>query len=676
MLDLIHKRMSIGARLGLIGGVMMVPIGMLAGLFIVQANKEISFAERELSGADYIRTVLPFFEEGDANASAEMRAVRANFDALFGTSDISTAFVDAADPQARRDAGMKLFTAIADSSNLTLDPDLDSYYVMDTVVVRLPLLHDAVANLADATRAPEAERAVAMAVALDHLSTTKATLNASIAAAIKGNPDGGTKAALADPEAALIAALENIEAAAKAGQIVDEEPFDVAANMLWSKAYAELDRLLKQRIGGLQQNLFTWLGASALVLLFAAFLMFAISRAMSRRINTLVLTMERLAQEDARVEIPSRDDTNETGKIAAALVVFRDGLAERLRLRAEAEESHKKAQDLVRELEEQHAERSRELNEVVAYVKTGMAKLFEGDLTFRLKEYFPYDFKAIRMDFNQTTERLEGVMRNILTAAHSMHGSAGEISHAADDLSRRTEQQAAGLEETAAALDQITATVRRNAENASMMQRAATAAGEEAHSSKDILDKTVAAMGSIEKSSQEIGRILSVIDDITFQTNLLALNAGVEAARAGDAGRGFAVVASEVRALAQRSSEAAKEIKELISSSSTDVVAGVKLVGQTAEALERIAGRVTEIRSLVSAAASSTQEEARGISEVNSAVNQMDQITQQNAAMVEQSTAASHALADETNRLAELVGAFKVSGVKVDRSISPLRRAS
>lgn len=675
MLNLIHKRMSIGARLGLIGGVMMIPIGMLAGLFIAKANKEISFAERELGGAEYIHAALALFEEGDAKASPELRDARDRFDTLFGTTGLSATFVDAADPQARRDAGMKLFTAVADSSNLTLDPDLDSYYVMDVVVMRLPLLHDAIAKFANATQAPEAERAIAVAIALDRLATIQATLDASIAAAIKGNPDGGTAMVLAGPEATLVAALANIEAAAKAGNVFDEETADLAANALWGKAASELDRLLTQRIGKLQTNLFTWLGASAIVLLLAAVLMLTISRAMSQRISKLVLTMEKLAQEDVQVEIPSRDDTNETGKISAALVVFRDGLAERLRLRAEAEASHRKAQDLLRELEEQHAERSRELNEVVAYVKTGMSRLLQGDLTFRLKEYFPYDFKAIRMDFNETTERLESVMRNILTAVQSMRGSANEISQAADDLSQRTEQQAAGLEETAAALDQITATVKANAENASRMQRAATAAGEEAHSSKEILGKTVAAMGSIEKSSKEIARILSVIDDITFQTNLLALNAGVEAARAGDAGRGFAVVASEVRALAQRSAEAAKEIKELISSSSTNVVAGVELVGQTADALERIAGRVTEIGEIVSAAASSTEEEARGIAEVNSAVNQMDQITQRNAAMVEQSTAASHTLADESDRLAVLVGAFTVSGIDAAPSVTQLRRA-
>lgn len=675
MLNHIHKRMSIGARLAMIGGVMMVPVAMFAGLFIVAEQQDIAFAHREKDGADYILTLVPYFEEGDALNAQDVKDMRARFDETFGTAALSAAFVAQTDEQGRRDTGMALFTAIADASNLTLDPDLDTFYLNETVVSRVPRLHDAFAQVAAASRLPAEERAIAMESALDTLAGARADLAKSLSAAIKGNPDGLTGPAVKQAQEEADAVFTQMEADARAGKQVEEGKANLATNTLWSKSAGELDRLIDQRVHELEMRLWLWLGASALVLALAGLLMFSISRAMSQRIRRLVDTMQSLAHDDIGATIPHRDDTNETGQIAAALVVFKEGLVERQRLKAENDANHHRTQELVRELEEKHEERSRELTEVVAYVKMGMSKLFEGDLSFRLKEFFPYDFKAIRMDFNQTTERLEGVMRDIMAAANSMHGSATEISHAADDLSHRTEQQAAGLEETAAALDQITATVKANAENASMMKKAAVAAGDEAHSSKEVLRQTVAAMGSIEKSSDEIARILSVIDDIAFQTNLLALNAGVEAARAGEAGRGFAVVASEVRALAQRSSEAAKEIKELITSSSTNVVAGVKLVGQTAEALERIAGRVTEIGGLVSAAAASTDEEARGISEVNGAVNQMDQITQQNAAMVEQSTAASHALADEADRLAELVRAFKVSGAKPATSVTPLRRA-
>jgi methyl-accepting chemotaxis protein len=189
----------------------------------------------------------------------------------------------------------------------------------------------------------------------------------------------------------------------------------------------------------------------------------------------------------------------------------------------------------------------------------------------------------------------------------------------------------------------------------------------------DVVQQAIAAMGAIEKSSAEIGQIIGVIDEIAFQTNLLALNAGVEAARAGEAGRGFAVVASEVRALAQRSAEAAKEIKTLISASSQQVGSGVELVGRSGEALQQIVVQVEQIDSLVAEIAASAQEQATGLGEVNAAVNQMDQVTQQNAAMVEESTAASHALRSEATELRRLIGEFQVGAVETAKR--PARRS-
>ena len=303
----------------------------------------------------------------------------------------------------------------------------------------------------------------------------------------------------------------------------------------------------------------------------------------------------------------------------------------------------------------------REQRRAVDAVARGMASMADGDLTYRLTGEVPAAFAQLRDDFNDAMDRLQEVMRVIASNAEGMMSGAGEISQAADDLSRRTEQQAATLEQTAAALDQITATVKRTADGANQANGLVGRARTDAQESGEVVGQAVSAMSGIEKSAGEIGQIIGVIDEIAFQTNLLALNAGVEAARAGDAGKGFAVVASEVRALAQRSAEAAKEIKALISTSAGHVKQGVELVGQTGEALKRIVGQVSEISGLVSEIAASAQEQATGLSQVNTAVNQMDQVTQQNAAMVEQSTAASHALAQEVQQLSELVGRFQVS---------------
>ena len=262
-----------------------------------------------------------------------------------------------------------------------------------------------------------------------------------------------------------------------------------------------------------------------------------------------------------------------------------------------------------------------------------MAKLAAKELAFRLTEELPDAYRQLRADFNNAIEQLETAMQMVGGNAATINASTQEIAAASDNLSRRTEQQASTLEETAAALDQITATVRKTAEGAKHAREVVTVARTDADQSAEIVRRAVEAMGKIDKSSREISQIIGVIDEIAFQTNLLALNAGVEAARAGDAGRGFAVVASEVRALAQRSADAAKEIKGLISNSSNDVGLGVKLVADTGEALVRIAGKVSDINSVVADIANSAQEQATSLQQVNTAVNQMDQVTQQNAAM-------------------------------------------
>ena len=287
---------------------------------------------------------------------------------------------------------------------------------------------------------------------------------------------------------------------------------------------------------------------------------------------------------------------------------------------------------------------------MVAAVGAGLACLAEGDLLFRLQDPFATQYEALRGDFNAAVEQMQDIILGIVGNAGAIRSGTEEIRIASDDLSRRTEQQAASLEETAAALDQITMIVARTAESSKQVQAIVNRTRDGAEQSGEVVRQAVAAMAGIEQSSQEIGDIIGVIDEIAFQTNLLALNAGIEAARAGDAGRGFAVVASEVRALAQRSAQAAKEIKSLISTSAKQVGAGVKLVGETGRVLSWIVSEVSEVTTAVSTIAASAQEQAAGLAEVNTAVNQMDQVTQQNAAMVEQSTAAAHSLARENRR--------------------------
>jgi methyl-accepting chemotaxis protein len=299
--------------------------------------------------------------------------------------------------------------------------------------------------------------------------------------------------------------------------------------------------------------------------------------------------------------------------------------------------------------------------EAVRAISTGLERLAANDLTYRIEQAVDPAFERVRDNFNVAMRALDDTLAAVAQVTSTVGAGADEISNASDDLSRRTEQQAATLEETAAALDEITSTVNRSAEGAKQASSVASTTRVDATRSGAIVAEAVSAMGEIESGSSQITQIIGVIDEIAFQTNLLALNAGVEAARAGEAGRGFAVVAQEVRALAQRSADAAKEIKTLISNSTSQVERGVRLVGDTGKALDTIVEKVGQIDALIAEIAKSAQEQATGISQVNTAVNQMDQVTQQNAAMVEEATAAASGLKSEARELASMVGRFQTS---------------
>ena len=365
-------------------------------------------------------------------------------------------------------------------------------------------------------------------------------------------------------------------------------------------------------------------------------------------VNTVV-RMEALAEGDTASLIQYTDYRDCVGGMTNAMATFRDNAVQ--------------------------VQASREAQAViVTALSEALNKLAANQLDCQIRQPFPAGYDGLRQDFNRAVEGLSGAMTAVRQTADSVLTGASEIHIASNDLSQRNEQQAASLEQTSAAMNQVTHGVNDAAAAAVDAQQSIANAHREAAEGGAVVEQAVKAMAAIERSAQEISQIIGVIDGIAFQTNLLALNAGVEAARAGDAGKGFAVVANEVRALAQRSADAAKDITGLITASSEQVSAGVKLVGDTGNLLSKIVSRVGEINTVISGIAASAQSQAVSLSQVNVAIGDLDRVTQQNAAMVEESTAAARSLTDEARELARVVSGFNVGGGHMRAAPAAARR--
>ncbi|SEE39153.1 methyl-accepting chemotaxis protein [Rhizobiales bacterium GAS191] len=431
--------------------------------------------------------------------------------------------------------------------------------------------------------------------------------------------------------------------------VIDEVVTQATAYLDLAEANAQRQNVVLVSIAGV---------TAVLVLAMAIGAMFGLRRRVLKPLQAIATYMTGLAAGDNSQSVPFLDRFDEIGEMAKSVAVFREAALDRVRRDAELELERQRNEVARRKSEAQAISQERSL--VKGSIGGALARLADHDLSARIDAEMPEAYDQLRTDFESAIAQLETAITDVIGGSRAIVSGTQEISVAADDLSKRTEMQAARLEETAAALEEITATVKQTAEGAQHASRAASAAKADAEKSSAIVQEAIDAMGRIEQSSRGITQIIGVIDEIAFQTNLLALNAGVEAARAGEAGRGFAVVATEVRALAQRSADAAKEIKGLIATSTAQIDAGVGHVALTGEALKRIVAQVAEVDRGVSEIAAGARQQAASLNEVNTTVGQMDQVTQQNAAMVEETTAASHKLKAETERLMRSVERFRV----------------
>ncbi|MDH6265475.1 methyl-accepting chemotaxis protein [Rhizobium sp. SG_E_25_P2] len=524
------------------------------------------------------------------------------------------------------------------------------------------------------------------------------------------------KKMLGDVKAALLAYFDQIRAMVKTaqdgkdaaslkaalGQALDAQKSVTAAVKIYSKSSGE--SLAAARADALSEaDLAIWvqIGVAAVCVMIGGGVSSYVARnGIAKPIKALTSAMTRLAGGDLSGEVDSTARQDEIGEMARAMEIFRKNSIAMRELETQEAALHAKSAELQNTIsgvvaaavngdfslriskDYDNPDLNRfaaSVNELVGTVDKGVGAmrrvigaLADADLTQTMQGEFRGAFAELQNNVNATMETLASTIERIRLSGSTINDNTRELSAAANDLSRRTEQQAASLEEAAAALDEITATVRSTSQRAhevtSMMVETKQSAGK----SGAIVRDAVSAMSRIEESSGKISQIIGVIDEIAFQTNLLALNAGVEAARAGDAGKGFAVVAQEVRELAQRSANAAKEIKALINQSETEVSTGVGLVRSTGDALLEIEGLVNRVNDHIETISKATQEQASALQEINSSVNHMDQMTQQNAAMVEETTAASMSLSEQSRHLHELLERFRLHA----STGQPVRRAA
>lgn len=719
----INSKWSMPRRLALISAVFLIPSLAQLYLYTDRQLDQISTVDREISGGKLAAAVWNKMSADENSRSGDGELAKlSDASQSLGVQPNVNAFENARSADERVRLGAELLDLIATSSGVAADASPAAYYAQEVMVQRLPGVKQALIELKSTLdTAGLADDQNKLAINYAVLKRTADKLRGAANKLLSADLSSDAKNAFSGTNDRLLSELDQISAKLKGADYrraaigSDVISFINNANSLVGTAAGQIGgifaQLAESHSAEARSSLYRTLGFLIAATVAAVIMVGLIGKGISLRLSSLVRAMDQLSHKDLSVEVPYLTDSNENGMIAGALARFKEAAVENKVMTDAAVDAAKQQQEQSEHYAKEHerfmdaftsaAERiasgdfthriaekvipeyeaiinqmnlmmgqleaaqvgkieaENQINTVVASLGTALSELAQGNLETTVYAEFAPEFAKLKTDFNSAASQLRSTIELVKKGAGSIKLGTEEISQASDDLSRRTENQAASLEETAAAVKEITDTVNKTARGATHARETVSVAKTDAEKSGEVVHKAILAMNGIESSSKQISQIIGVIDEIAFQTNLLALNAGVEAARAGDAGRGFAVVASEVRALAQRSAEAAKEIKGLISASTGQVAQGVQLVGETGLALTRIVSQVAEINSIVTDIATSANEQAHGLEQVNTAVNEMDQVTQQNAAMVEEATAATQTLAQQTEELVRLVSRFR-----------------
>lgn len=685
----------------------LLPIALLGYLFFAQSDKEIAFSSKEAAGTEYIAALMPELVALAAQLPASsalpenpaLTEAMGKFDAAMNTGAFSQAYTElraelgnGGHPAAARHAAATLVTKIGDGSNLILDPDLDSYYVMDLLVLKLPAaINNApslVTQLTAARFTPELinPELVALVAGLGAFRATVSAAADSLVAADAGNADGSVKANLGQPLEAYLAAANGFAdavetASAALGDEATRATLDLApiqaAHLafqqqglkFWQAVGTEMNRLLAIRLAGFESKLWTMLAISAVLVLVVLVSSWLLARSIVKGIAQLEADIRRLGDDEA-AQVAHPTGRDELSAIARAVAYLQKRTVERLTHADHLKTAEQRKADEARraaEAEREHNEAGRqnslkEQQQVVTRLAAGLEKLAEGDLRVRIDTPFSGELDKLRLALNGAVERFGAVIGQLRDTSRTLKTATQELLAGANDLSDRTTRQAATIEETSATMEALATTVLSNAERASMASKTAVEVTAAAEAGGAVMHRANEAMERITASSDKIASIIGVIDDIAFQTNLLALNASVEAARAGEAGKGFAVVAIEVRRLAQSAAEASKEIKLLIERSVGEVQGGSSLVAEAASRLASMLEAARTNNQLMETIAQECHQQASSIKEINVAVRQMDEMTQHNAALVEQTNAAIEQTEAQANDLDGIVDLFTLDG--------------